>query len=53
MPRFHCISPITCAAMVVIAMLTGVNTWYREGGRLSLDEVGTIYWDMVRKAVAA
>lgn len=41
------------AAMAVIAMLTGVNTWYREGGRLSLDEVGTIYWDMVRKAVAA
>lgn len=41
------------AAMAVIAMLTGVNTWYREGGRLSLEEVETIYWDMVRKAVAA
>lgn len=41
------------ATFAVIAMLTGVNTWYRAGGRLSLDEVETIYWDMVRKAVAA
>ena len=39
------------ATMAVIAMLTGVNTWFREGGRLSLDEVERIYWDMVRKAV--
>ena len=41
------------ATLAVIAMLTGVNTWFREGGRLSLDEVERIYWDMVRKAVAA
>lgn len=41
------------ATMAVIAMLTGVNTWYRSGGRLSLDEVETIYWDMVRKSVGA
>ena len=40
------------ATLAVIAMLNGVNTWYRSGGRLSLDEVETIYWDMVRKAVA-
>ncbi|GHG90357.1 TetR/AcrR family transcriptional regulator [Pseudodonghicola xiamenensis] len=39
------------ATLAVIAMLTGVNTWYRAGGRLSLDQVETIYWDMVRKAV--
>ncbi|MCR9126782.1 MAG: TetR/AcrR family transcriptional regulator [Rhodobacteraceae bacterium] len=39
------------AALAVIAMLTGVNTWYRAGGRLSADEVATVYWDMVRKAV--
>jgi hypothetical protein len=39
--------------MAVIAMLTGVNTWFREGGRLSLAEVEQIYWDMVRKAVGA
>lgn len=41
------------AAMAIIAMLTGVNTWYRAGGRLSLDEVEGIYWDMVRKSVSA
>ena len=41
------------AAMAVIAMLTGVNTWFREEGRLSLPEVEEIYWGMVRKAVAA
>ena len=41
------------ATYAVIAMLTGVNTWFREGGRLSLDEVEQVYWDMVRKAVGA
>lgn len=41
------------ATLAVIAMLTGVNTWYRPGGRLSLDEVQQIYWDMVRRAVGA
>ncbi len=41
------------ATLAVIAMLTGVTTWYRAAGRLSVDEVETIYWTMVRKAVAA
>ncbi|RKF16528.1 TetR/AcrR family transcriptional regulator [Roseovarius spongiae] len=40
------------AAMAVIGMLTGVNTWFRAGGRLDLDDVESIYWDLVRKAVA-
>ena len=39
--------------LAIIAMLTGVNTWYRTGGRLSLDQVVAQYWDMVRKAVGA
>jgi AcrR family transcriptional regulator len=39
------------ASFALIAMLTGVNTWYREGGRLSLAEVEAMYCDMVRKAV--
>ncbi|MBS9717908.1 TetR/AcrR family transcriptional regulator [Pseudohalocynthiibacter aestuariivivens] len=39
------------AALAVIAMLTGVNTWFKEGGRLNRDTVEGIYWDMVRKAV--
>jgi AcrR family transcriptional regulator len=41
------------ATLGLIAMLTGVNTWYRSQGRLSLDQVEKIYWDMVRKAVSA
>ena len=41
------------AALALIAMLNGVNTWYRAGGRLSLPQVEAIYWDMVRKAVSA
>lgn len=39
------------ASMAVIAMLNGVNTWYREGGRLSQERVERIYWNMVRRAV--
>ena len=41
------------ATLAVIAMLNGVNTWYRDGGRLSLKQVELIYWNMVRKAVLA
>ncbi len=40
------------ATRAVIAMLNGVNTWYRADGRLSQTEVETTYWDMVRKAMA-
>jgi Transcriptional regulator len=40
-------------AMALIAMLTGVNTWFREGGRLSLPRVEDIYVDMVLKAAGA
>ncbi len=41
------------AAMAVISMLTGVNTWYSPTGRLSLPEVEEIYWALVRKTVIA
>jgi AcrR family transcriptional regulator len=41
------------ATMAVIAMLTGVNTWFRKAGRLGLTEVEDIYWDMVRGCVRA
>lgn len=47
------VADIRLAAMALIAMLTGVNTWYREGGRLSRDRVGDIYWDMARGMVGA
>ncbi|MEE4119439.1 MAG: TetR/AcrR family transcriptional regulator [Paracoccaceae bacterium] len=38
------------AAMALIAMLTGVSTWFREGGRLGRDEIADLYWQMVRGA---
>jgi len=41
------------ATMAVIAMLTGVTTWYRDDGRLSRSRVERIYWNMVRKSVGA
>ncbi|MCA1336920.1 TetR/AcrR family transcriptional regulator [Pseudooceanicola marinus] len=41
------------ATMAIIAMLTGVNTWFRETGRLSLGQVEEVYWGMVRRMVAA
>ncbi len=40
------------ATLAVIAMLNGVMTWYRAGGRLSLDEVEQVYWNMVRRSVS-
>lgn len=39
--------------MALIAMLTGVTNWYREGGRLDQERVVAIYWDLVRGAVGA
>lgn len=39
------------ATLAVIAMLNGVMTWYRVQGRLSLDQVEGVYWDMVRRSV--
>ncbi|WP_323036557.1 TetR/AcrR family transcriptional regulator [Pararhodobacter sp.] len=41
------------ASMALIAMLTGVNTWFREGGRLSRGHVEDIYVDMVLNAAGA
>ncbi|HZG31396.1 MAG TPA: TetR/AcrR family transcriptional regulator [Ensifer sp.] len=39
------------AAMAILAMLTGVNTWYRTGGRLSREKIEDIYEEMVLKSV--
>lgn len=39
------------ASLAIIAMLTGLTTWYREDGRLPLDEIERIYVQMVRGAV--
>lgn len=40
-------------AMAIIAMLTGVNTWYRSRGRLSLSEIEGIYTKMVLRSAGA
>ncbi|MFT6674493.1 MAG: AcrR family transcriptional regulator [Sulfitobacter sp.] len=47
------VSDSKIVTLALIAMLTGVNTWFREGGRLTLAEVAAQYWDMVRRAVGA
>lgn len=39
------------AAMAILAMLTGVNTWYRTGGRLSREKIEDIYVEMVLKSI--
>ncbi|WP_295313309.1 TetR/AcrR family transcriptional regulator [Roseobacter sp.] len=39
------------ATRAVIAMLTGVSTWFRESGRLTLSDVETQYRKMVLNAV--
>ncbi len=41
------------ATLAVIAMLTGVTTWFRPDGRLSLDDIEEIYVDMALRAVLA
>lgn len=47
------VSDTRLTTMALIAMLTGVTNWYREGGRLDQDRVVAHYWDLVRGAVGA
>jgi AcrR family transcriptional regulator len=37
--------------MAIIAMLNGMTTWYRESGRLSLDEIEALYVRLVARLV--
>lgn len=37
--------------MAIIAMLNGMTTWFRENGRLSLDEIEAIYVRLVARLV--
>lgn len=41
------------ATFALIAMLTGVNTWHRPGGRLTSDAIEAEYLAMARALVAA
>jgi len=45
------LADLRVGARAVIAMLTGVTTWYRDNGALSRAEVEDIYWRMVCGAV--
>jgi len=40
------------ATLAVIAMLTGMTTWYRAGGRLSVDAIEAEYCALVKRAVS-
>ena len=46
-------SDVPVAAMAIIAMLTGLNNWFRAGGRLSVDDVSEIYAGMVLGSLGA
>jgi len=39
------------STMAIIAMLNGMTTWYRESGRLSLDEIEAVYVRLVARLV--
>jgi len=43
-------SRVTTRAL--IAMLTGIGQWYRSEGPLEMGRIESIYWDLVRRAVA-
>lgn len=45
------ISDTRLATLALIAMLTGVTNWYRDGGRLDRDRLVGIYRDLARGAV--
>lgn len=40
------------ATRAIIAMLTGIPSWFREDGLLTRQDIETLYQDMVRKSVA-
>ena len=41
------------AARAIIAMLTGLTTWYRPDGALSEQEIADMYWTMVARLAGA
>ena len=45
------IDDVPVTAMAIISMMTGVNTWFRYGGRLSVDEIEQIYVNMILSVV--
>ncbi len=47
------ITDVPVTAMAIISMMTGVNTWFRNSGRLSISEVEEIYVNMITAVVGA
>ncbi|MEM7216560.1 MAG: TetR/AcrR family transcriptional regulator [Pseudomonadota bacterium] len=45
------IDDVPVTAMSIISMMTGVNTWYRYGGRLSAMEIEEIYVNLILSVV--
>ncbi len=47
------LADVRVTTMALIAMLTGVNTWFRDDGRLDRENLKQIYWGTVRRMVLA
>jgi len=45
------IDDVPVTTMAIISMMTGVNTWFRYGGRLSVSEIEEIYVNMIMSVV--
>lgn len=49
---FH-LADAKLTTLALIAMLTGVTNWYRDGGRLTRDDVANLYAAMTLRSVSA
>lgn len=38
-------------SLALIAMLNGINNWFRKGGRLSIQDVENLHWTLVKRTV--
>jgi len=47
------LADLRLGAMALIAMLNGVTTWFREGGRLTLAQIEDLHAQMARRALGA
>ena len=45
------IDDVPVTTMAIISMMTGVNTWFRYGGRLSVEEIEKIYVNLTLSIV--
>lgn len=45
------IDDVPVTTMAIISMMTGVNTWFRYGGRLNVEDIEKIYVNMIMSVV--